>query len=52
VKGLYAYASTIGLILNPPNTITTKYKNLIMADNERSITFRIGGFAEEKTAYL
>lgn len=23
-----------------------------MADNERSITFRIGGRAEEKTAYL
>ena len=42
-KGVYAYSSQIGQIHNPPNTIATKFKNFILADNGRSMTIRIGG---------
>jgi len=45
-KGVYAYGSQIGQIISPANTVTTKYKNFIFADNIRSITFRIGGSSE------
>ena len=38
--------------MNPAPTITTKFKNFIFADNGRSITFRIGGHSDEKTAYM
>lgn len=38
--------------MNPPGTVTTKFKNFIFADNGRSITLRIGGNSDEKTAYI
>lgn len=38
--------------MNPAGTSITKFKNFIFADNGRSITFRIAGNAEEKTAYM
>lgn len=51
-KGLMAYSSTIGHIMNPPNTITTMFKNFIFADNNRSATLRIGGDSKEKVGYI
>jgi hypothetical protein len=42
-KGIMAYASNIGHIMNPPGTVTIKHKNFILADNMRSLTMRIGG---------
>jgi hypothetical protein len=51
-KGLMAYSSEIGHMMNPPSTVTTKFKNFIFADNLRSITIRIGGDSDEKTGYL
>ena len=51
-KGVYAYACGIGNMMNPPSTVTTKHKNYIMADNVRSMTLRIGGNSDEKTAYV
>jgi hypothetical protein len=51
-KGVYAYASNIGHIQNPPNTVTVKFKDFILADNGRSMTIRIGGSSSEKTGYL
>jgi len=39
-------------MLNPPSTVTTKFKNFILADNIRSMTIRIGGNSDEKTAYV
>lgn len=51
-KGIYAYGCQIGHIMNPPSTVTTKFKNFILADNGRSLTFRIGGTSNDKTAYM
>lgn len=42
-KGVYVYSSQIGQMHNPPDTITIKFKNFILADNARSMTIRIGG---------
>jgi len=39
-------------MMNPAGTVTTKFLNFILADNDRSLTFRIGGSSDEKTAYL
>ena len=36
----------------PVDTVTTKFKNFILADNGRGLTFRIGGSSDDKTAYL
>jgi hypothetical protein len=51
-KGVYAYASNIGQIHNPADTLTIKFKNFIMADNIRSMTIRIGGSSSDKTGYV
>ncbi len=39
-------------MMNPVGVITLKFKNFIMADNGRSMTIRMGGTSDEKTAYL
>ena len=51
-KGIMAYGSQIGHMMNPPSTVTTKFKNFILADNIRSLTIRIGGSSDEKTGYI
>lgn len=51
-KGIYAYGCQIGHVMNPPSAVITKFKNFILADNGRSLTFRIGGNSNDKTAYL
>jgi hypothetical protein len=39
-------------MLNPASTVTTKFKNFILADNVRGMTIRIGGTSDEKVAYV
>jgi hypothetical protein len=51
-KGVYAYGSQIGTMQNPPDTVTVKFKNFILADNVRSMTIRIGGASDEKYGYV
>jgi hypothetical protein len=51
-RGIYAYACTIGHIMNPPGAVTTRFKHFILADNGRGLTFRIGGNSDDKTAFL
>ena len=51
-KGIMAYACQIGHIMCPADTVTTMFKNFIMADNGRGLTFRIGGSSDDKTSYL
>jgi hypothetical protein len=51
-KGIMAYGSRIGHIMNPPGIWTIKHKNFILADNMRSLTMRIGGDSDTKTAFL
>ena len=49
-----AFACTIGQICGPPSITTTKFDHFIMADNERSITLKIGASegGSDHTAYL
>ena len=39
---LYAYACTVGVMANPPNTTRLQYSNLMLADNKRGLTLRNG----------
>ncbi len=50
-KGLMAYSTKIGQIMNPRASMSM-FKNFIMADNNRSATFRIGGIAPQKTGFM
>lgn len=50
-KGVYTYSTLVGNVLDP-GVYSTKFKNFIMADNQRSMTIRIGGNIPDKTGYV
>ena len=50
-KGLIAYASQIGQIINPAVS-ELRFSNFIMADNQRALSLRVGGGSKKKTLWL
>jgi hypothetical protein len=49
---MFGYGSDIGIIVNPFGPTTLIFDGLMMADNIRSVSMKIGNHASNNTAYL
>jgi hypothetical protein len=50
--GFLAYSNQIGQLCNPPSMLEIFLTNMILADNQRGATLRVGGDNDVKTAYF